>query len=71
MNDEQWKNTAGAERSKKISATMKGMKPSKERNKKVSQAMTGLICITVDGKRRRVRKDDSILRREDIVIGWK
>jgi hypothetical protein len=71
MNEIEWKKTIGVQRSKKISETLTGTKYSEERNNKVKDAMTGRICITVDGKKRRVLPSDPILEREDIIFGWK
>ncbi len=74
MNSEEWKNSDVAmRRAKKISDTLKRksreiMTP--ERNAKVSEAMQNRICVTIDGKRRRVLKDDPILERPDIIHGW-
>lgn len=71
MNTVEWKNTVGVQRSKKISVTLTGTKYSEERNTKVKYAMTGRICVTVDGKKRRVLPNDPVLERNDIIIGWK
>lgn len=73
MNDPEWVNTTGAERARKISKTLQEKSHelmTKERNAKVAEAMSGRICVTLHGVKKRVKKNDPILDHPDIVVGW-
>lgn len=74
MNDPKWKFSVGKDRSRKISETLKAKSAelmTEERNKKVSEAMKGRICVTLHAVKKRVYPNDPILTDPDIVFGWK
>jgi hypothetical protein len=73
MNDPEWKETIGKERSRKIAETLReksNKNMTEDRNKKVSKAMIGRVCVTINGVKKRLNPDDPLLEHPNIIFGW-
>lgn len=73
MNNPAWKSTVGKKRAANISETLKRRSAeiiTDDRNNKISISMSDRVCVIIEGKKRRVKKDDPILNNPNTILGW-